>query len=71
MISFGYFFILISAFFLILLHLSAHPFFSPLGKNGLLCLVTLVLVYSVGYEFWSQWPLLSLRPPGYFLFWPS
>jgi len=71
MISSGSIFLLLIAFLLVLLQYSGNPFFSNLGANGLLGLVISVLIYSVGYELWNQWPLPTLRLPGYFLLWPS
>jgi hypothetical protein len=64
-------FLLLLAFFLVLLQYSKHPFFSPLSRIGLGILVLSVLLYSVGYEFTNQWPHISLSSPGYFLLWPS
>ncbi len=64
-------FLLLLAFFLVLLQHSEHPFFSSLSSIGLGVLVLSVLLYAVSYEFLNQWPHMSLRPPGYFLLWPS
>jgi uncharacterized membrane protein YbhN (UPF0104 family) len=64
-------FLLLLAFFLVLLQHSEHPFFSSLSNIGLGVLVLSVLLYAVGYEFRNQWPHISLSSPGYFLLWPS
>lgn len=64
-------FLLLLAFFLVLLQHSEHPFFSSLSNIGLGVLVLSVLIYAVGYEFMNQWPHISLSSPGYFLLWPS
>ena len=64
-------FLLLLAFFLVLLQHSEHPVFSSLSSIGLGILVLSVLLYAVGYEFRNQWPRISLSSPGYFLLWPS
>lgn len=71
MSSFLSIFLLLLAFFLVLLQYSDHSFIVPMSRIGLGALVLSVLFYSISYEFLTQWPHLSLRPPAYYLLWPS